>query len=139
MQPSRAKLILPYEKEYFMELANKLILPGIALILTLAFGFWLSSAGKPYNGILFNIHKLIALAGVILAVVQLTKLPHLPAPFSLFALCLILAALAVIALFATGGLLSAEKLDYSLMLTIHRVGIAVLVVALGAVVYLVIR
>lgn len=118
-----------------MELANKFITPGIVFILTVAFGFWLSNAGKPYNGILFNIHKLIALAGVILTVVQFVKLPQRPAPISLVALLLFLAVLCVIALFVSGALMSAGKLDYALMLTIHRVAPFVLVLALGLMVY----
>lgn len=118
-----------------MELANKFITPGIVFILTVAFGFWLSNAGKPYNGILFNIHKLITLAGVILTVVQFAKLPQRLAPISLVALLLFLAVLCVIALFVSGALMSAGKLDYALMLTIHRVAPFVLVLALGLVVY----
>lgn len=118
-----------------MELANKFITPGIVFILTVAFGFWLSNAGKPYNGILFNIHKLIALAGVILTVVQFAKLPQRTAPISLVALLLFLAVLCVIALFVSGALMSAGKLDYALMLTIHRISPLVLVIALGLVVY----
>lgn len=118
-----------------MELANKFITPGIVFILTVAFGFSLSNAGKPYNGILFNIHKLITLAGVILTVVQFAKLPQRLAPISLVALLLFLAVLCVIALFVSGALMSAGKLDYALMLTIHRVAPFVLVLALGLVVY----
>ena len=119
-----------------MDTLSKFILSAILLILTLAFGFWLSSAGKPYNGILFNLHKLIALGGVIYTVWQFSLwLKATNAPLELIVL-LVVATLCVIALFASGGLLSAGKLDYALMLTIHRGGLAVLVVVVGAVVFL---
>ena len=119
-----------------MDTLSKFILSAILLILTLAFGFWLSSAGKPYNGILFNLHKLIALGGVIYTVWQFSLWLNVAnAPLALSVL-LVMAALCVIVLFASGGLLSAGKLDYALMLTIHRVGLAALVVVLGAVVLL---
>jgi hypothetical protein len=36
-------------------------------------GFWLSRSGKPYNGIIFNIHKLIALTAVVLFVITLYR------------------------------------------------------------------
>ncbi len=49
---------------------------------------------------------------------------------------LVLAAICVIALFASGALMSAGKLDYGLMLTIHRIAPAVLIVAMALVVYL---
>jgi hypothetical protein len=41
----RINLALPKRK--FMELTNRFIIPGILFLLTLAFGFWLSHAGKP--------------------------------------------------------------------------------------------
>jgi hypothetical protein len=45
-------------------------------------------------------------------------------------------ALCVIALFASGALMSAGKLEYNLMLAIHRVAPFVLVVGLGLVIVL---
>lgn len=119
-----------------MELVNRFTFPGILFILTLAFGFWLSNTGKPYNGLLFNLHKLIALGAVVFAIVQLTRIPGLLTPLSLTAVGLALAALAVLALFVSGALMSAGKLDYALMLTLHRVGLAVLVVGCSLALYL---
>jgi hypothetical protein len=116
-----------------MDNLSKFAFPGILLALTLAFGFWLSSAGKPYNGLLFNVHKLVALGGVIYTGWRFSQwLKGVNIPVALTVL-LVVAVLCVIALFASGGLLSAGKLDYALMLTTHRVGLAVLVVVLGAV------
>ena len=113
-----------------MVLVNKLMLPGCAFLLTLAFGFWLSHTGKPYNGLLFNVHKLIARGGVVLAILYVTKIPNLLTSFSLVAVGLGLAAFSAIALFVNGALRSAGKLDYALMLTIHRVAPVVLGIAL---------
>jgi hypothetical protein len=119
-----------------MDTLSKFTFPGTLLVLTLLFGFWLSNAGKPYTGVLFNLHKLIALGGVLYTGWQFSQwLKGADVPVTLTVL-LVVAALCIIALFASGGLLSAGKLDYALMLTIHRIGLAVLVVALGAVVYL---
>ncbi len=77
-----------------METLSKFTLPGILFALTLAFGFWLSHAGKPYNGLLFNVHKLIALGAVVLAVLRLASLPRPVASFALIAGLLVIAALA---------------------------------------------
>ncbi|MBK8901081.1 MAG: hypothetical protein IPM53_07855 [Anaerolineaceae bacterium] len=107
-----------------MELANQFITPGILFLLTVVFGFWLSHTGKPYNGVLFNIHKLIALSLVILAAIQFWKIVH--APNGELAALLALLALCVIALFVSGALMSAGKLDYTTMLTIHRAAPAAL-------------
>ena len=114
-----------------------MILPGCAFFLTLAFGFWLSSAGKPYNGVLFNIHKLIALGGVIYAGWQLSQWMRAANTPAALVVLLVVAALCVIAPFVSGGLLSAGKLDYALMLRIHRIGIGALVICAGGVAYLI--
>ncbi len=119
-----------------MDMFSKFVAPGTAFLLTLAFGFWLSNAGKPYNGILFNIHKLIALGAVIIAVVQFAQTLKTANALAVIVALLVLAAICVIALFASGALMSAGKLDYGLMLTIHRIAPAVLVVAMALVVYL---
>lgn len=117
-----------------MQLLSRFILPGILFVLTLAFGFWLSHIGKPYNGLLFNIHKLIALGSVILAGIQIFKTPH--SPGGLLIALLIIAALCVMALFVSGALMSAGKLDYALMLTVHRVAPVILTLCCAAVLYL---
>ncbi len=114
-----------------MDTFSKFTFPGILLVLTLAFGFWLSSAGKPYNGILFNIHKLIALGGVVYAGWQFAQLLKTADSPALLPVILVVAVLGVITIFASGGLLSAGKLDYALVLTIHRIAPVVLVVGLG--------
>lgn len=122
-----------------METLTKFAIPGTALLLTLIFGFWLSSSGKPYNGILFNIHKLIALGAVIAAGIQLAKVLRGADSLALVITLLVLAGICVIALFATGTLLSIEKMDYRLVLTIHQIATVTLVIAVGLVAYLLVR
>lgn len=111
-------------------MVSKFLLPGIVFILTLVFGFWVSHVGKPYNGFLFNVHKLIALGAVVATVVQLVKALKGADALALVIVLLVVAALCVIALFASGALMSMDKLDYALMLTIHRVAPVVLVIAM---------
>ena len=119
-----------------MDTLSKFTLPAGLYILTLAFGFWLSQLGKPYNGFVFNVHKLIALAAVIVAVVQLLKTLKAANAMSLLTISLLLAAMCVIALFASGALMSAGQLDQALMLLIHRIGLVLLTIDLGFVAYL---
>ena len=119
-----------------MDTIAKFTISGIASLLTLVFGFWLSRSGKPYNGILFNVHKLIALGTVAIAVVQFSKTLQIADSLALLIVLLVVTALCVVALFASGALLSLGKLDYTLTLTIHRIAPVVLVIALGAVLYL---
>ena len=114
-----------------MDMLAKLSFPGILFVFTLAFGFWMSQMGKPYNGILFNIHKLAALAAVVLVVMQLSKMLKSIDSLALIIVLLAAAALCAVALFASGALMSLGKLDYNLTLTIHRGALAVLVIVIG--------
>jgi hypothetical protein len=109
---------------------SKFALPIIAFVLTLAFGFWVSNVGKPYNGLLFNVHKLIALGAVIATIVQLTKVFRNDNSLAFIILLLVVATLCVIALFASGALMSLGKMDYALMLTVHRIAPVVLFIAM---------
>lgn len=120
-----------------MKIITQFSTPGVVFLLTVVFGLWLSHFGKPYKSLLFNMHKLIALGGVILTVVQLLKVMQNPgALFPIIAL-LVLAGLTIVALFASGALMSMDKSGYILLRTIHRVSPAVLAIALALLVYLI--
>ena len=109
---------------------SKFVLPVVAFVLTLVFGFWVSHLGRPYNGLLFNVHKLIALGAVIATIVQLTKVLKNANALVLIIVLLVVAALCVIALFASGAFMSIGNVDYGLMLTVHRIAPVVLVIAM---------
>ena len=119
-----------------MDTITKFIIPGIAFLLTLAFGLWVSYSGKPYNGILFNIHKLIALGAVIVTVIQLSKMLSSADSMALIIVLLVLAGVCVVALFATGALMSMGKLNYDVTLTVHKIAPVVMALAMALVVYL---
>lgn len=119
-----------------MEILSRLVNPLFGFFLTLAFGFWLSRRGKPYNGLLFNAHKLTALATVILSVMVIYQLLNIGDFSTLIIALLVIAALSVIELFVSGALMSAGKGEYRLMKLIHNISPFVLVVALGFAVYL---
>ena len=78
------------------------------LLLIIVSGVWLYRIGKPYNGLLFNIHKLVALGAVILTVVRLYQSD----PFSKYPVSVVLliglAVLSVISLFASGAVMSIQ-------------------------------
>ena len=119
-----------------MEILAKFSTPGILFLLTLVSGFWLSSAGKPLNSIIFNIHKLIALAVVITIIIQLYNLHKVTDVHTLILLLIVFSGLCVVALFATGALMSLEKMNYTVLLNIHRVAPVLAVISMGAAIYL---
>lgn len=119
-----------------MEIISRLLNPILGFLLTVVFGFWLSRRGKPYHGLLFNVHKLIALATVILVVMAISQVFKVMDVGTLIVLLLVLAALSVIALFVSGALMSAGKAEYHAMKLIHNISPFILVLTMGYAVYL---
>jgi hypothetical protein len=121
-----------------LEYLTKFSTPGILFLLTLASGIWVSNSGKPYNTIIFNIHKLIALGAVVVFAIQFFNTLKSTGIQSLLVALIVLAVLCVIALFATGAMMSIGKPDYTTFLRIHQIAPVALVIALAAIIYLVI-
>ena len=119
-----------------MDIITKPLTPIIGFLVTVTFGFWLSKIGKPYNGILFNIHKLIALGTVIVTSVQVYKTLKVLEPQSLLIISIVVAVIGVVALFASGAFLSIGNLNYQTMKTIHNIALVLDGIALVAIVYL---
>ena len=109
--------------------------PALAFSLTIILGLWLSRLGKPYQQILFNFHKLIALAAVVLVGLQFSKWIKFGEIPPLMNLLMVLIAIMTIILFASGALMSLDKLDYKLMHLLHQIA-SVGLVSLGIIVCL---
>ena len=93
-------------------------------------GFSLSRSGKPYNGIVFNLHKLIALALVVVFAVILYRTVPLSAGDFIAGAA---AAVFFLGLFITGGLASIDKRMPGIVLRLHHIFpyLAVLSTAIG--------
>lgn len=118
-----------------MDLIKQFNLVGYLLLVTVGVGFWVGRLGKPYHNLLFNIHKLIALAGVVLAVVRLWRMdPFLN--FPLLALVLIGAALAAaLTMFVSGAMLSIQDEISRLFQGIHQISAGVIALSSLAALY----
>ncbi len=119
-----------------MGILSRFAIPAIVFILTLAFGFFLTRLGRPYHRLLFNVHKLAALAAVVVTVIQLVRVFRGVDLAALPIVLLVAAALSSVALFVSGALMSAGTLDYGLLRTVHRVALAALVIAMPVAVVL---
>jgi len=115
---------------------SKFTNPGIGFVLTLVFGFWLARVGKPYNGLLFNIHKLIALGAVILAITQMYNLLKGSQMQTLLIVSIIVVVVGVVALFASGAFMSIGNVHYQTMKIIHYVGPVLVVMGMLFAIYL---
>jgi hypothetical protein len=87
---------------------SKVVGSGVFFLFIFIFGFWLSRLGKPYNQILFNVHKLIGLAAFIFLIVILVQ-RHKLMPLRPFEITtIVVTALIFVATIVAGGLLSVE-------------------------------
>lgn len=110
--------------------------PTIGLLITVAFGFWLGKIGKPYNGILFNIHKLIALGTVIFMSIQFYKILKVIEPHTLLVISIIAVSICVLTLFTSGALLSIGNVKYETAKLMHNIAFTVAIIAAGSSIYL---
>ena len=122
-----------------MNVMTQFTTPVLAFISTLVFGFWLSKVGKPYNGILFNVHKLIALGTVILVTMQIYGMLKILELQVLFIILMIIAGICVVALFASGAFMSIGNLNYVVMLAVHRVALALGSITIVTLIYFLYR
>jgi hypothetical protein len=85
---------------------STIISVGFFFLFIILSGFWVSRSGKPYNGLIFNIHKFIGLgAGIFL--IRIVYLTHQAAPLSgIQWTAIVLTILLSIITVAVGGLLS---------------------------------
>jgi len=97
-----------------------LVFPVLVFLMTVAFGFWMSRSGRPYNALLFNIHKLAALGGVVLTILRV-KSSFLVGGFSGW-MTLVCggAALSVVMYFGSGAVMSIRGEGTGLALFSHR-------------------
>lgn len=103
-------------------LFTKLISAGVLGIITLITGVLLSNAGRPLNAVLFNLHKIISVATVVLIIVFVIQLYKAGETKTMLEIgMIILTILFFVALVATGGMLSFEREWPAIVLKIHQV------------------
>jgi hypothetical protein len=107
-----------------MDLTRKLIVIGLLLLATLVTGF-----GKPWNLPLSGLHKLIALAWVVYTVIVIfhsgRPIESRPAFFAMLAVL----GLSMVALIASGSMLTVPSVDPAAWLAMHRIATAFAVIA----------
>jgi len=122
-----------------MSTAQKAIDVGLLYLLPIGTGIWLSNSGRPLSTLFITVHKLVALATVVLTSMLFWRLLRHIQVGALPAGLMIASAVFVIALFATGALLSTGKPANNLLLMIHRIAPVLLALSTGAEAYLLIK
>jgi hypothetical protein len=128
--------------------ASIIAVTGLLFLFSLFSGIWLSRnlrlndprpSGKPITGVIFTVHKLIALAMVICAGVTIRRL-HRGLEFrSIELTAVIIAGLFLLLMFVTGGLLSLGKARNDEILAVHKVVSLLTAVSTFGTIYLLAR
>ncbi|KUK71601.1 MAG: hypothetical protein XD91_1813 [Clostridiales bacterium 38_11] len=122
-----------------MSIEQKIICSGIGFLLTVIVGFWLINSGKPYNTGIFTVHKLIALATVILTGILIANLLK-GIKFDIFIIILIIMGIiSVLALFISGALLSVGNIPYSVGKAIHVIAPISAFISIGLSIFLMLK
>ncbi len=116
---------------------TSIVICGALFLITLVSGVGVTRSGRPHNALLFNLHKLIALATVVVFVVNVIPMyKAMEMQHTLEWVSGILTGLLFIALFASGAVLSFEKPAPVIVLRIHQVVPLLSLVFSGLTIYL---
>lgn len=104
-----------------MNITIKLTGLGLLFLLIIISGIWLTKTGRPYQNIVFNVHKLISLLTVVLGAIMVYNLQKGLEISGLATSLMILAGIMFIILIITGGLLNLDKPFYDTLRIVHRI------------------
>lgn len=93
---------------------------GLGFAVTALSGFALSHFGRPLNSAIFTVHKLIAVATIILAGVSIRDLYRSAVFQALYPALIGVTVLFLVALLVSGALLSFDKLATAVVLRVHQ-------------------
>ena len=91
----------------------------VFFLLILFSGYWLSRSGKPYNTIVFTIHKLVALAAIVLLGIAIRRVHQVGALSTIEWIAAIATGLFFVGTMASGGVLSVPS-DKPVPAIVHK-------------------
>jgi hypothetical protein len=109
---------------------------AISFIIVLVSGIWLTRAGRPYSGLLLNLHKLISLAGVVLLALVYCQASRAASLTPTEIAVAVATGVLLLASIVTGGLVSIDRPLAKAVLVAHRVLPFIALLGCGATVYL---
>ena len=109
---------------------------GLFFLFIFLCGIWLTRSGKPYNGIVLAVHKLISLAAAVLLVVTLVRGNRVAALSTAEWIAGLVTGLFFLGAIVSGGLLSTEKPMPAALLTVHKVASWAILISTTVTLYL---
>ncbi len=115
---------------------GKFVIAGLFFAFMVASGLWLSHTGRPINVLILTVHKLISLGAVVFLGITVYRIHQAASLTPLELAACVLTLVFILALMATGGLLSTAKAMPGFVLKIHQVLPALSVLSTAATLYL---
>jgi hypothetical protein len=94
---------------------------GLLFLLMVLSGIWLSKAGRPYDPVLFNVHKVISVLAVVLAGIWVYYLYRGSGGSSLQLTLMVAGGVLYLLLIVSGGLLNLELSFSPVLRSLHRI------------------
>ena len=113
---------------------QKLFVSIFLFIALVAMGVILHRTGKPYHPLLFNIHKLLTVAWIILMGVLLLNHPGIAVQQMIHNICVGFTLLGILALLFSGGMMSLDRM-HETMLKVHRLATVVMMLSVPILIY----
>lgn len=104
-----------------MSTSLKIIVIALFYVITIATGIIMHKAGRPFNPLLSVVHKLLALAVVVVTILLVRAAFTGGAPTALTVVFLVVSLVLLVSLFATGAMLSGEREMPSIVLLLHDI------------------
>ena len=115
----------------------KLITTGALLVISILSGIWLHKKGRPLNTAIFTLHKLVAVAAIVLVVISAVNLFSRAEIRSLVDTAILaLSGIIFLALVISGMLLSFDKLSIERIRGIHKITPLLALISSAGVVFL---
>jgi len=111
-----------------LSMGMKLFLFIVAMVISILAGVVLSRTGKPYHTLLFTVHKLVAIAGLVFMIVLLSAYIKGNPANSVLILFAIAGAVGFLGILLSGALMSLDRLVVSMQL-VHKLSTVVYVLA----------
>jgi hypothetical protein len=108
---------------------------GLSFVLMFLSGIWLSRAGKPLNGVLFTIHKLVGLAAAVFLGATVYGLHQAAALSGMQLVAVAVSGLLFLGTVVAGGVLGIGKEMPTAVLRLHQIGPVLAVLASATTLY----
>jgi hypothetical protein len=99
----------------------RVVSAGLFFLFIFLSGIWLSRSGKPLNGMILTIHKLISLAAVVFLIITIYRINQVATLSAMGLTAGVVTGLFFLGTIIAGGLLSTGKPTPAAILTMHQI------------------